>query len=236
MMTEKVAGIIEKGLSKEAYFHGSERARAAGEIALTFDDGPSFETARILDALNTRGIKATFFLFVAEIERLAQNQPELFKRIMAGIEKGEHEIGLHGDYRLEKKGVNAKFSGEIDLEKMREDKERLEDLVGKKINLFRPHNWVMGSVFIKTVGAAHQLEMSPVMLSLEVGVDAGATSVRQNVRIFRGINGGDIIDIHERRHPFYERKVTNPLEIVDALIDNVEMKGLKFATVSGILK
>jgi peptidoglycan/xylan/chitin deacetylase (PgdA/CDA1 family) len=57
-------------------------------IALTFDDGPDpTSTPKILDALDTAGAKATFFV----IGRKVKNHPELAKSI---LERG-HAIGLH---------------------------------------------------------------------------------------------------------------------------------------------
>ncbi len=57
-------------------------------VALTFDDGPKYSiTASLLDGLEERGVKATFFLIGA----LAEDQPELVRRMAA---EG-HQIGLH---------------------------------------------------------------------------------------------------------------------------------------------
>ena len=66
---------------------------SAGEVpkyvALTFDDGPSGRfTQRLLEGLEARNARATFFLCGY---RLAQ-YPDLAEQILAG----GHEIGLHG--------------------------------------------------------------------------------------------------------------------------------------------
>lgn len=58
-------------------------------VALTFDDGPNPEaTPAILDALATRGVKATFFV----LGRHAERWPDLVKR---AANEG-HVIGNHG--------------------------------------------------------------------------------------------------------------------------------------------
>ena len=60
----------------------------AGEIALTFDDGPHpTRTARVLQILADAGIKATFF----EIGRNAAAHPEIARRVLAG----GHTVGSH---------------------------------------------------------------------------------------------------------------------------------------------
>ncbi|MCM1252175.1 MAG: N-acetylmuramoyl-L-alanine amidase [Clostridium sp.] len=78
---EKIAKGIVQGI--EYYFHPKT-------MYLTFDDGPSEEnTARVLDVLKERNIKATFFLVGENVRR----HPEMAKRI---VEEG-HTIGIHSD-------------------------------------------------------------------------------------------------------------------------------------------
>ena len=60
---------------------------ASKKISLTFDDGPGKSTAKILDILKDKNVKATFFLVGERVRRF----PELTKRIaMEG-----HEIANH---------------------------------------------------------------------------------------------------------------------------------------------
>ena len=69
----------------------SPTARAAEPkyVALTFDDGPSGRfTRRLLDGLEERGAKATFFLCGYRL----QQYPELAERM---VQQG-HELGIHG--------------------------------------------------------------------------------------------------------------------------------------------
>lgn len=56
-------------------------------VALTFDDGPSFDTGPLLDVLHENNIKATFFLIGKQVEKF----PLIAQRIVA---EG-HEIGNH---------------------------------------------------------------------------------------------------------------------------------------------
>ena len=57
-------------------------------VALTFDDGPDdIYTPKILDILNEKKIKATFFVIGQQVRW----QPEMLKRII----KEGHEIGNH---------------------------------------------------------------------------------------------------------------------------------------------
>ncbi len=56
-------------------------------VALTFDDGPSADTANLLDVLRENNVKATFFLIGKQVEQF----PRIAQRIVA---EG-HEIGNH---------------------------------------------------------------------------------------------------------------------------------------------
>ncbi|MEG1610623.1 MAG: polysaccharide deacetylase family protein, partial [Bilophila sp.] len=62
-------------------------AHGTNLCALTFDDGPSRHTARLLDILRERGIHATFFVVGSQV----RYHPQLIQRIR---DEG-HEIGNH---------------------------------------------------------------------------------------------------------------------------------------------
>ena len=57
-------------------------------LYLTFDDGPTEYTQKLLDILDAHGMKATFFMLETEMKRY----PEVVKRI---AQEG-HGIGVHG--------------------------------------------------------------------------------------------------------------------------------------------
>src|SRR5947208_12460292 len=64
--------------------------KTPGQVALTFDDGPSTEnTPNLLSILGTKGIKATFFVLTIKINE--PKGPSILKQTMdAG-----HQIALH---------------------------------------------------------------------------------------------------------------------------------------------
>lgn len=64
-------------------------APEGNEVWLTIDDGPTDDTAAILDILDARGAKATFFVKGV----LARQRPDLVRAI---VERG-HGIGNHSD-------------------------------------------------------------------------------------------------------------------------------------------
>lgn len=96
-----------------------------GVIYLTFDDGPSSITSKILDILKKENIKATFF-----VVNYSQFYDEIVKRI---IEEG-HTIGLHSythQYKLIYSSETAYFD---DLNKL---KMRVKNTTGIDSNIIR---------------------------------------------------------------------------------------------------
>ena len=66
-----------------------------GVVALTFDDGPFYHTAHILDLLDQYGMKATFFVngdnWVENIDDESTPWPEMLRRIVGT----GHQLGSH---------------------------------------------------------------------------------------------------------------------------------------------
>lgn len=97
------------------------------KIALTFDDGPSEFTLKVLALLKKYNAKATFFCIGKNIEK----HPEIIKQI---IEEG-HLVGNHSY-------SHSKFFDFYNADKitdeLRKTDELLEKYTSKKINFFRP--------------------------------------------------------------------------------------------------
>ena len=81
---EKLPKLTEVGIENMNHIYSSDTKR----VFLTFDDGPSSNTNQILDILNERGIKATFFVLGSNVEK----NPEVVKRM---YDEG-HFIANHG--------------------------------------------------------------------------------------------------------------------------------------------
>lgn len=64
------------------------KGKTAGQIALTFDDGPDpIYTPKLLDLLKKHGVRATFFVLGSKAEK----HPDLIRR----IHEDGHQIGVH---------------------------------------------------------------------------------------------------------------------------------------------
>lgn len=96
------------------------------DAALTFDDGPSPDTARILDILREKNVRATFFLCGAAVERY----PDLAQRIVAeGHALGNHTFS-HPHLHLKSR---AAIASEIDRAQ-----DAIERVTGVRPRYFRP--------------------------------------------------------------------------------------------------
>lgn len=99
----------------------------AGELALTFDDGPNPKcTPRLLDVLGEHEVKATFFMLGVR----AQTEPELVRRVAA---EG-HLIGNHSwsHPNLARTGTQRV------REELTRTSETLEQITGERVKYFRP--------------------------------------------------------------------------------------------------
>lgn len=95
-------------------------------IYLTFDDGPSLYTDKLLDLLDKHQMKATFFM----LDGAMKKNPESVKHI---VERG-HAVGLHG---VTHKPQTFYCGSEGPLKEMNQTNETLESIVGFKSCLIR---------------------------------------------------------------------------------------------------
>ncbi|MEU3845080.1 polysaccharide deacetylase family protein [Streptomyces sp. NPDC028635] len=111
----------------QAARYGTVDCRQAKCIALTFDAGPSENSARLLDILKQKQVPATFFLLG---ERHIEKYPELVKRMAA---EG-HEVASHT--------WDHKILTEITPDEIRDELKRpndaIEKLTGHRPTLMRP--------------------------------------------------------------------------------------------------
>jgi peptidoglycan/xylan/chitin deacetylase (PgdA/CDA1 family) len=108
-------------------FPARERADGVAGIVLTFDDGPDQDaTPELLDALDTAGARATFFLVCEQVEA----DPELAREL---VRRG-HDVQLHGFGHVAHELLTA--------EEARQDLERgaraLTDVTGIEARFYRP--------------------------------------------------------------------------------------------------
>lgn len=173
-------------------------------VALTFDDGPSATTGRLLDILAEKGVKATFFVLGPR----AEQNPDLLRRQVA-----EHEVGSH-------------TMGHIDMTKMsveavRADTETMRGVIaaaGGELRLVRPPYGSIGA-------AAREGTGTPLMLWT---VDPEDWRVREAATVRQRVVGAAFDGAIILMHDIYDSTV----EAVGGIIDDLRAQGYEFLTVS----
>ncbi|MBI2654406.1 polysaccharide deacetylase family protein [Candidatus Woesearchaeota archaeon] len=110
------AGIVRSG------------SRNKRNVAITFDDGPSKYTDKILDILKNRKVKATFFLVGEQVGQY----PHIARRI---VEEG-HDIGNHS-FAHSRLSLRTKKTV---MEQIEKAERIIKKITGKKALYFRPPN------------------------------------------------------------------------------------------------
>jgi len=117
-------------------------------VVATFDDGPSFRTAGVLQALADAGATATFFVLLTRTRR----DPGLLDDILGA----GHEVALHGpDHRR-----LTTHPPETHARRTRVPRPVVEDLAGRHIRWFRPP---YGAQSLRSWRAVKAAGMEPVL-------------------------------------------------------------------------
>ena len=177
-------------------------------VALTFDDGPTGRyTAQLLDMLEEKGVRATFFVCGY---RVAQ-----YPALTAQIAEGGHEIGLHGFSHA----YFSKLSGKELDDELTRSCHLIAEASGTAPTLVRPPGGLMpekdGGVFS---------EYSVILWSVDPEDWATHSAERTVRRVLKCVQPGDIILLHDAS----ESSVEAAGEIIDAL----QAQGYTFLTVS----
>jgi peptidoglycan/xylan/chitin deacetylase (PgdA/CDA1 family) len=183
-----------------------------GYLALTFDDGPSGDvTARLLNGLKERNVRATFFLCNY---RIAQ-YPELMPR----YESEGHEVGNHSASHSDLTTLSVEAIGnEID-----QTSETIAGYTGVSPCLLRPPCGAYNKTLLGELG---RRSMSCVLWSVDPKdwLDHNSRSVTN--KIVSAAKDGDIILLHDMSDSSVDAGL--------AVIDILQEKGYKFLTVSDL--
>ena len=182
--------------------------KAADYVALSFDDGPSGDnTAALMQVLEEKGVKATFFL--------CGYRMELYPDTTKALSEAGHELGLHGYQHVCMDGLSQE-------ELTNEIKDVwIEKLTGQHPTLLRPP---CGAFNEQVCAEAKRQGMKVILWS----VDPEDWKYPDKGKIVRHVcdntRPGRIILLHD----LYPATVAATGEI----IDNLRAKGYQFVTVS----
>ena len=158
-------------------------APAGPYAAITFDDGPSPQfTPRILDALATAGVHATFYV----VGYSAVRHADLIQEIIA---QG-HEIGNHTWSHLDQTTLGA---AEIRREIVR-CKDEVEQLVQRPLAGFRPPRGELTGYAVRVVA---ELGYDVFLWSVTRGPSGTSTAAIVADYLASTVQAGDILDLHD---------------------------------------
>ncbi|MDD4346865.1 MAG: polysaccharide deacetylase family protein [Desulfitobacteriaceae bacterium] len=179
--------------------------------ALTFDDGPDpLYTGTILDILQTKNIKATFFI----LGQNAKQNPDLMKRI---LNEG-HEIGNHG---YSHSYIPNKFIDEL----IDTDKTIFQSL-NQQTLYYRPPGGIITKSIVKEVTANGQI-LTLWSVDSKDWQNPGPKQIEQNV--VKNIFPGSIILLHDGGE-----KREQTIQALTEIIEKLQQQGYRFVTLSDL--
>lgn len=174
-------------------------------IALTFDDGPNYNTSKVIDVLNKYDIRATFFVLGS---RAINNKNILKKMADSGMEIGNHTY----NHLLLTKYDENKIRSEIE-----DTSEVIYSATKKRPKLLRPS---YGSVNNKIKKVAN---MPIIIWDIDTLDWKYHNSKRITSRVVNKVRDGDIILMHD----IYSASLNALSNIIPILQDN----GYEFVTI-----
>ena len=190
-------------------------------VALTFDDGPNEPfTSRLLDVLDQRGVKATFF----QVGRCAERFPSCTRRV---VESG-HLLGNHSySHSFTSYARQPRQRTEI-----RRTQEILQTIAGVTPALYRPP-WLCHWPWVLNTVADHGLQVVSGTFGhpLEVFQPPGRMMAAAAAR---GVQPGSIVILHDGREARGGPRAQS-VAAVAPLIDRLVDQGYTFTTVDRLL-
>jgi len=193
------------------------------KLALTFDDGPSEWTPRVLELLDEHEARATFFVIGARV----RESPKLLERIVAaGHEVGSHTLTHPRLTELSDEEVRAEVAAGAAA---------VGHVLGKPSRLFRAPGFHADERVLRIVSDA--------------GLDAIFADVdpedwRPNMNshaifshVFGSVREGAIVDLHDGYPPGPTRSrddCTPTVEALGHLLPCLRSEGYQLVTVSGL--
>ena len=148
-------------------------------IALTFDDGPNYNTSKILDILDKYNVKATFFVLGCNVKG---NETVLKRMYKMGMEIGNHTYSHKLLSRLSKDKIE---------EEIEKTDELIFEVVGKYPTLLRPS---YGTINKKIKSVA---ERPLIIWDIDTLDWKYHNSTRISNNILKKVKDGDIVLMHD---------------------------------------
>lgn len=186
-------------------------AHAAKLLAITFDDGPSpVYTPQVLDELDKRNVKATFFM----VGKWLPGKQALLDRM---VSEG-HEIASH---TYDHMNLTDATPSQV-REQIKKNREALSSYTGLSDFLVRTPFGVRQDTVLKNLGA-------PLILwSIDPAAGKQVPGNKMAQKVISSAKDGDIILLHDTTQ--YN------LDAVGPILDTLRAKGFDFVTVSELFR
>ena len=198
------------GMQKLDVMSYSAKTADKNKVAITFDDGPNPEyTVELLEGLQKRGVKATFFVLGAEVEKY----PDIVKK----IDDGGHLIGVHSYEH-----VNFRQIGdEAAIEQIEKTQEAIHNVTGKYAGYIRPPY----GCWKKSL----DVEVPLIEVLWDIDPLDWATKDADTVvqRILKGVTEDSIILLHDASQ--------SSVQAAFSVIDILQQENYEFVTVEDLL-
>ena len=198
------------GMQKLDVMSYSAKTADKNKVAITFDDGPNPEyTVELLEGLQKRGVKATFFVLGAEVEKY----PDIVKK----IDDGGPLIGVHSYEH-----VNfGQIGDEAAIEQIEKTQEAIHNVTGKYAGYIRPPY----GCWKKSL----DVEVPLIEVLWDIDPLDWATKDADTVvqRILKGVTEGSIILLHDASQ--------SSVQAAFSVIDILQQENYEFVTVEDLL-
>lgn len=183
-------------------------------IALTFDDGPSRFTAKILDVLKRYNVKATFFEVGRNIDGMPGSGKLLRRELAQGCEIGSHSYSHKYLTTLKKERAAAE---------VKRGNEAIRKATGQYPTLFRPPGGLI------TQELEDEINLPCIMWSVDTRdwANRNAEKTLRNVMGQKDLDGRVVL-----MHSLYPSTVQALKKMIPAL----QKKGYQFVTVSDMIE
>lgn len=188
-------------------------------VALTFDDGPSESTPKILEILDMHRVRATFFQCGANIRRIASVARE--------VEAAGHEIGNHSDSHP----LCCFQSAPSILDEFRRAQGTIEEVLRVRPTLVRAPFGVRWFGFREMQRRLNLLGVMWTVLGKDWSQPAGAIAAR----VLGKVRPGAIVCLHDGRELRERPAIRATVEAVRRIVPALSARGYHFETVSEIL-
>jgi len=185
----------------------------AGAVALTFDDGPDPEvTPRVLDLMDERGARASFFVIGKRVEAHPDLAAEIVRRghtVENHTYRHRHDFSLRGPRALDREVTAAQ--------------EAIAAATGRYPTWFRAPAGLRG-VFLESVLARHGLSLAAWTRRAYDTVVRDPTRIAANLG--RGLGAGDILLLHDGSAARTAAGRPALLDALPILLDRIAERGL----------